>query len=148
MARMVTVRPGESIQRALDEAGPGARIALEEGVYRQNVWIKHAGVTLIGAGPDRTVLIPGEGGPAGVPRLHDAADDVVSGVTVHGEKSGDKSGETSGEKSGETGGEESGGRVARKAAGRVAGGSATCGSKGWPCGVSPGRGFTPTPSQA
>ena len=90
MTRMVTVRPGESIQRALDEAGPGARIALEEGVYRQNVWIKHAGVTLIGAGPDRTVLVPGEGGPAGVPRLHDAADDVVSGVTVHGGKERDR----------------------------------------------------------
>jgi parallel beta-helix repeat protein len=88
---MVTVRPGESIQRALDEAGPGARIVLEEGVYRQNVWIRHAGVTLTGAGPDRTVLVPGEGGPAGVPRLHDAAEDVVSGVTVHGGKSGEDS---------------------------------------------------------
>ncbi|MFD2349954.1 right-handed parallel beta-helix repeat-containing protein [Nonomuraea ferruginea] len=31
------------------------------------------------------MLAPGEGGPVGVPRLHDAGDDVVSGVTVHGE---------------------------------------------------------------
>ncbi|MFI7448385.1 nitrous oxide reductase family maturation protein NosD [Nonomuraea sp. NPDC049714] len=92
MSRMVTVRPGESIQRALDEAGPGARIVLEEGVYSQNVWIRHSGVTLVGAGPERTVLVPGEGGPAGVPRLHDAAEDVVSGVTVHGEGTGEGTG--------------------------------------------------------
>ncbi|MFI6708702.1 nitrous oxide reductase family maturation protein NosD [Nonomuraea sp. NPDC050478] len=85
MTRTMTVRPGESIQRALDEAGPGARISLAEGVHRQHVWIRHPGVTLTGAGAGRTVLAPGEGGPVGVPRLHDAGDDVVSGVTVHGE---------------------------------------------------------------
>ncbi|MEU4575390.1 right-handed parallel beta-helix repeat-containing protein [Nonomuraea sp. NPDC023979] len=83
-----TVRPGEPIQRALDEAGPGARVVLEEGTYRESVWIRHPGVTLTGAGAGRTVLEPGGGGPAGVPRLHDAAEDVVSGVTVYGESAG------------------------------------------------------------
>jgi nitrous oxidase accessory protein NosD len=92
MTREMTVRPGESIQRALDEAGPGARIVLAEGVFEQHVWIRHPGVTLTGAGAGRTVLTPGTGGtagPAGVPPLHDAAPDVVSGVTVHGEGVGD-----------------------------------------------------------
>ncbi|GAA3465957.1 right-handed parallel beta-helix repeat-containing protein [Nonomuraea roseola] len=83
-----TVLPGESIQRALDESGPGARILLEEGTYAQSVWIRHPGVTLSGAGAGRTVLVPGGGGPPDVPRLHDAAEDVVSGLTVHGELAG------------------------------------------------------------
>ncbi|KAB8190944.1 nitrous oxidase accessory protein [Nonomuraea phyllanthi] len=86
---MRPVAPGESIQRALDEAGPGARIVLAEGVHAENVWIRHPGVTLTGAGPGRTVLVPGEGVPSGVPSLHDAPDDVVSGVTVYGESVSD-----------------------------------------------------------
>lgn len=81
---MSLVRPGESIQRALDEAGPGARIVLEEGTYAESVWIRHSGVTLAGAGPGRTVLVPGGAAPAGMPKLHDASEDVVSGVSAHG----------------------------------------------------------------
>ncbi|QYC42701.1 hypothetical protein Nocox_25500 [Nonomuraea coxensis DSM 45129] len=82
----VTVAPGEPVQRALDEAGPGARVELAEGVHPGAVWIRHPGVTLAGAGPGRTVLAPGPSGglPADVPRLHDAGPEVVSGVTVHG----------------------------------------------------------------
>ncbi|MEV4176725.1 right-handed parallel beta-helix repeat-containing protein [Nonomuraea sp. NPDC049709] len=80
-----TVRPGESIQRVLDESGPGARIELAEGIHAESVWIRHSGVTLVGAGPGRTVLVPGDGAPPDVPRLHDAAADVVSGVTVYGQ---------------------------------------------------------------
>lgn len=86
---MRSVAPGESIQRALDEAGPGARIVLAEGIYAENVWIRHSGVTLVGAGPGRTVLVPGDEVPSDVPRLHDATDDVVSGVTVYGESVAD-----------------------------------------------------------
>ncbi|MBG0813156.1 nitrous oxide reductase family maturation protein NosD [Planomonospora sp. ID82291] len=91
---MRTVRPGESIQRALDEAGPGAHVALAEGVFAENVWIRHSGVTLSGAGPGRTTLEPGAVTPSGVPRLHEAAEtaadaadaeDAVSGITVYGD---------------------------------------------------------------
>ncbi|MFG1709976.1 nitrous oxide reductase family maturation protein NosD [Nonomuraea sp. M3C6] len=82
---MRSVAPGESIQRALDEAGPGARIVLAEGVYAESVWIRHSGVTLTGAGLGRTVLVPGDGVPPDVPSLHDATADVVSGVTVYGQ---------------------------------------------------------------
>ncbi|GAA3829080.1 right-handed parallel beta-helix repeat-containing protein [Sphaerisporangium flaviroseum] len=79
------VQPGESIQRALDEAGPGARIQLAEGAYAENVWIRHGGVTLNGMGRGRTLLVPGEPAPVDIPRLHDASGDVVNGVSVHGE---------------------------------------------------------------
>ncbi|MBP2707926.1 right-handed parallel beta-helix repeat-containing protein [Microbispora sp. RL4-1S] len=84
MSEETRVPPGESIQAAVDAAGPGARILLAEGTYAESVWIRHGGVTLAGAGPERTVLVPGGGAAADVPRLHDAEADVVSGVTVHG----------------------------------------------------------------
>ncbi|MFF0307739.1 nitrous oxide reductase family maturation protein NosD [Streptosporangium sp. NPDC004379] len=80
-----TVQPGEPIQRALDEAGPGAHVTLAEGVFAGSVWIRHPGVTLTGAGAGRTILEPGEVTPSGAPPLHDAAGDVVNGVTVYGE---------------------------------------------------------------
>ncbi|WP_405145047.1 right-handed parallel beta-helix repeat-containing protein [Sphaerisporangium sp. NBC_01403] len=89
MSLVRSVQPGESIQRALDEAGPGARIQLAEGTYAQSVWIRHSGVTLSGMGQGRTLLVPGDSPPADVPRLHDASEDVVSGVSVHGEGIGD-----------------------------------------------------------
>ncbi|MBT2230355.1 nitrous oxide reductase family maturation protein NosD [Nonomuraea sp. NEAU-A123] len=81
---MSQVRPGQSIQRALDEAGAGATIELAAGTYAENVWIRHSGVTLTGAGAGRTVLVPGDSVPEGIPPLHDAAADVVSGITAHG----------------------------------------------------------------
>ncbi|GAA0440233.1 hypothetical protein Acor_12990 [Acrocarpospora corrugata] len=76
-----TVRPGESIQDALDEAGPGATILLAPGTYPGSVWIRHDGVTLHGEG---AVLVPGPGVRADMPKLHDASEDVVSGVVAHG----------------------------------------------------------------
>ncbi|MFG1957619.1 nitrous oxide reductase family maturation protein NosD [Nonomuraea sp. NPDC049028] len=81
---MSQVKPGESIQRALDEAGAGATIELAAGMYAENVWIRHHGVTLTGAGAGRTVLVPGDAVPAGIPKLHDAAADVISGISLHG----------------------------------------------------------------
>ncbi|WP_030916333.1 right-handed parallel beta-helix repeat-containing protein [Streptosporangium amethystogenes] len=79
------VKPGESIQRALDEAGPGATIRLAEGDYAESLWIKHSGVTLVGEGPELTRLVPGAVAKVGIPQLHDASEDVVSGISVHGD---------------------------------------------------------------
>lgn len=81
MSTTRTVRPGGSIQAALDEAGPGATILLAAGEYPGNVWIRHDGVTLRGEG---AVLLPGPGVRPDVPKLHDAGEDVVSGVVAHG----------------------------------------------------------------
>ena len=52
------VRPGESIQAAIDHARPGDTIAVAPGVFRENVTITTNGITLRGAGSDRhgTVL--------------------------------------------------------------------------------------------
>ncbi|GAA0974262.1 hypothetical protein GCM10009555_030290 [Acrocarpospora macrocephala] len=76
-----TVQPGESLQTALDEAGPGATILLAAGTYPGSAWIRHDGVTLHGEG---AVLVPGPGVRADIPKLHDASEDVVSGVVAHG----------------------------------------------------------------
>ncbi len=51
-----TVRPGESIQRAIDRARPGDTVAVASGVFRENVTITKNGITLTGA--PGTVLVP------------------------------------------------------------------------------------------
>ncbi|MBB5082728.1 right-handed parallel beta-helix repeat-containing protein [Nonomuraea endophytica] len=81
---MHVVKPGESIQRALDESGPGAEILLEEGVYAETVWIRHDDVTLRGAGMGRTVLVPGGDVLPDIPKLHDADASVLSGISANG----------------------------------------------------------------
>ncbi|MFG2396428.1 right-handed parallel beta-helix repeat-containing protein [Streptomyces lydicus] len=51
------VRPGESIQRAVDRARPGDTIVLRPGVYRESVLIDKSRLRLVGAGK-KTVLTP------------------------------------------------------------------------------------------
>lgn len=45
-----TVRPGESIQAALDQAGPGDTVLVRPGTYRENLELSTDGVTLLGYG--------------------------------------------------------------------------------------------------
>ena len=52
------VRPGESIQEAVDSATPGETLLLLPGTYRESVEITVPGVTIRGMGPS-TVLAPG-----------------------------------------------------------------------------------------
>lgn len=85
MTDEVTVAAGESVQQVLDAAGPGATIRLAEGHYPGNLWIRHSGVTLLGAGADATVITPGEVRPVQLPPLHDAPPNVVSGISIHGD---------------------------------------------------------------
>ncbi|MFJ2867796.1 nitrous oxide reductase family maturation protein NosD [Kitasatospora sp. NPDC087314] len=54
------VRPGESIQRAVDAAHPGDTVRLLAGTYPGSVRITTPGLTLRGAGRD-TVITPGTG---------------------------------------------------------------------------------------
>lgn len=51
------VRPGESIQAAVDAASPGETVRLLPGTYRESVLITTSGVTLRGSGP-KTVISP------------------------------------------------------------------------------------------
>ena len=51
------VRPGESIQKAIDRAVPGTMIALEPGDYDERLEISTTGITLSGSGRHFTRLI-------------------------------------------------------------------------------------------
>src|SRR5438067_1727341 len=51
------VRPGQSIQKAVDSAKPGDTVFVAPGTYHESVLIKKSGVTLQGSGA-RTVLMP------------------------------------------------------------------------------------------
>ncbi len=79
----VSVAPGESVQAALDAAGPGTVVRLAEGTYEGSLALTEPGVRLVGAGSGRTVIVPGAVAPTTIPPLHDAPDDVVSGIAVH-----------------------------------------------------------------
>jgi hypothetical protein len=52
------VSPHGSIQAAVDAADPGDTIFLASGIYHQSVAIQKNGITLRGAGPRLTVLVP------------------------------------------------------------------------------------------
>ncbi|MER6629386.1 right-handed parallel beta-helix repeat-containing protein [Streptomyces sp. NPDC000987] len=53
-----TVRPGQSIQKAVNAAAPGDTVLVRPGVYHESVEVTTPGLTLRGSGP-RTVLEPG-----------------------------------------------------------------------------------------
>ncbi len=55
---MHRVRPGQSIQKAVDAARPGDTILLSPGTYRESVRISTSRLTLRGSGPSSTVLVP------------------------------------------------------------------------------------------
>ncbi|MCS7198169.1 MAG: hypothetical protein NZ930_05780 [Candidatus Bipolaricaulota bacterium] len=51
----VTIKPGDSIQKAIDEVAPGAVICLEEGIWDDGFLIQKD-ITIRGAGPDKTIV--------------------------------------------------------------------------------------------
>lgn len=51
------LNPGQSLQEALDRARPGDVIRLAEGEYRAKTTISTPGLTLMGAGADRTRIV-------------------------------------------------------------------------------------------
>jgi hypothetical protein len=54
----VQVVAGQSIQDAIDVAATGATVCVGPGTYRENLLINKDGITLKGAGPEKTVLEP------------------------------------------------------------------------------------------
>jgi parallel beta-helix repeat protein len=66
-SRVIEVESGESIQAAIDAAGPGTTIEIEEGTYKESLEIKKDGIKLVGEGRKEThivppdPLVPGEG---------------------------------------------------------------------------------------
>ncbi|MFF2959947.1 nitrous oxide reductase family maturation protein NosD [Streptomyces sp. NPDC057963] len=73
------VRPGQSIQKAVDAARPGDTVVVMPGTYRETVLITKPNLTLRGFG-DRTVVRPA----AKAPRSPDACAKTGSGVCVLG----------------------------------------------------------------
>jgi len=54
----VQVVAGQSIQDAIDGAATGATVCVGPGIYHENLLINKDGITLKGAGPEKTVLAP------------------------------------------------------------------------------------------
>jgi len=63
MSRSLTLRPGESLQAAIDKAAEGTVIHLVEGTWKENLRIERS-LTLRGVGQERTVI---EGREEGYP---------------------------------------------------------------------------------
>ncbi|MFJ9823984.1 nitrous oxide reductase family maturation protein NosD [Streptomyces sp. NPDC101160] len=83
------VRPGESIQKAVDAAGPGDTVLLSPGTYRESVRIATPNLTLRGSGVLPTVLVPGTADDSACAKAGNGIcvtgteGRPVSGVTVH-----------------------------------------------------------------
>ncbi|MFD3652085.1 nitrous oxide reductase family maturation protein NosD [Streptomyces sp. NPDC058620] len=73
------VRPGESIQKAVDAARPGDVVVVLPGTYRESVLITKPGLTLLGTG-GRTVIRPG----AAAAEAGNACAKAGSGICVLG----------------------------------------------------------------
>ncbi|WP_411070354.1 nitrous oxide reductase family maturation protein NosD [Streptomyces sp. cmx-4-25] len=54
------VKPGESIQKAVDAARPGDSVVLAPGTYRESVTITTSNLTLRGSSASPTVIVPGK----------------------------------------------------------------------------------------
>jgi hypothetical protein len=54
----VQVVAGQSIQEAIDGAATDATVCVGPGTYQENLLINKDGITLKGAGPENTVLVP------------------------------------------------------------------------------------------
>ena len=91
----VVVKPGESIQAAIDKAPANGqfKILVRKGEYRQTLNIDKPGIILVGEDRDNTVIAlseadlkPGEKEPGTIINLGTGADDcIISGFTVRNE---------------------------------------------------------------
>src|SRR5437588_200652 len=81
-AATIDVRPGQSIQAAIDGASPGDTIVVHPGTYHEAVQITKDGITLQGSGASGsgTVLVP----PASSSSFCTEANGSPSGVCVVG----------------------------------------------------------------
>ena len=53
----VRVTPADDLQAVFDTAPAGATVRLAPGIYRQKLMIKTPGLTLVGSGPEKTVIV-------------------------------------------------------------------------------------------
>jgi len=85
-AATFTVRPGQSIQAAVDAAPRGSTINVLPGTYRESVGITKDGITLHGSGSGTTVLVPAAqpDGPCVFPSDQPGGPPDVAGICVVG----------------------------------------------------------------
>ncbi len=57
MSQIIEVTPGDDLQTVFDSAPENAEIRLSQGTYRQKTVIRTPGLTLIGAGAGKTVIV-------------------------------------------------------------------------------------------
>lgn len=81
-ADVIKVRPGESIQDAIDEASPGDTIKIKAGTFEENVVVTKDDLTIEGAGHDRTRIVPGT--PAAPTCPEAVLFGVVAGICAQG----------------------------------------------------------------
>jgi hypothetical protein len=88
--RTIVVRPGQSIQAAVDRASPGDTVLIKPGVYHQSVQIRTNGITLRGSGDFRggTIIEP----PASFPKTLCNAAFGPTGVCILAKKVNTKTG--------------------------------------------------------
>lgn len=79
-----TVKPGQSIQKAINSAKPGDKITVEKGTYNEQLTITTSGITLIGKG---AILMPptkfGHNLCSGLNKDF-AGKDTEAGICIHG----------------------------------------------------------------
>ena len=54
---MIFVQPGQNLAQILASAPPGERIVLPEGTFRAKCVVSAPGLTVEGAGPDKTAVV-------------------------------------------------------------------------------------------
>lgn len=81
-AAVLEVKPGDSIQAAVDRASPGDMVRVQPGTYSQVVRITK-GIALVSADPDNLPVLAGTGQDNGI-YIVGTADAPVRGVVVRG----------------------------------------------------------------
>jgi parallel beta-helix repeat protein len=79
--KVIAVHPGESIQRAINQAKPGTLVLVSAGVYYETIQLKR-GVTLRGEGGAEATIIDGQNSIQ--PVVKGAEECVIEGFTITG----------------------------------------------------------------
>ena len=83
-ADVIHVKPGESIQAAIDGASPGDTIKVAQGTYHENIAITKNDITLRGAGPSRVRLRPAETPTPNICSFEEEGVLFIDGICVAG----------------------------------------------------------------